>query len=187
MDKQRNEKCSSGNKTIFAWAGGIVVVIGMVWLMVISFISYKTQVMTNQLLDKISTSLAKNPAVQQGVNGNIQDEVKGALKSIADQKLAEERKALYKGWDKANKNTDGRYIYGEPGARFSLINYEDLECPFCKRFKETPKYIVDTATAGAVNWEWRHYPMSFHEPVASKGAAVAECIAEQKGPSAFWA
>lgn len=61
MDKQRNEKCSSGNKTIFAWAGGIVVVIGMVWLMVISFISYKTQVMTNQLLDKISTSLAKNP------------------------------------------------------------------------------------------------------------------------------
>ncbi|MDX7506722.1 thioredoxin, partial [Citrobacter freundii] len=63
MDKQRNEKCSSGNKTIFAWAGGIVVVIGMVWLMVISFISYKTQVMTNQLLDKISTSLAKNPAV----------------------------------------------------------------------------------------------------------------------------
>ena len=80
MDKQRNEKCSSGNKTIFAWAGGIVVVIGMVWLMVISFISYKTQVMTNQLLDKISTSLAKNPAVQQGVNGNIQDEVKGALR-----------------------------------------------------------------------------------------------------------
>lgn len=103
MDKQRNEKCSSGNKTIFAWAGGIVVVIGMVWLMVISFISYKTQVMTNQLLDKISTSLAKNPAVQQGVNGNIQDEVKGALKSIADQKLAEERKALYKAGTKQIK------------------------------------------------------------------------------------
>ena len=155
--------------------------------MVISFITYKTQVMTNQLLDKMSTSLATNPVAQSGAKGNLQDEVKDALKSIADQKLAEERKALYKGWDKANKNTDGRYIYGEPGARFSLINYEDLECPFCKRFKETPKYIVDTATAGAVNWEWRHYPMSFHEPVASKGAAVAECIAEQKGPSAFWA
>lgn len=187
MDKQSKEKIFTGTTRVYALLGLALGFIGLVWLVIFSFITYKGQMLTNDLLGKINTTLASDTSVKKAGVGTLQDEVKSALKSISDDKLAGERKSLYKGWDKANKNSDGRYIYGEPGARFTLINYEDLECPFCKRFKETPKYIVDTATAGAVNWEWRHYPMSFHEPVATKAAAIAECVAEQKGPSAFWA
>ncbi|WP_423839427.1 DsbA family protein [Vibrio cholerae] len=57
--------------------------------------------------------------------------------------------------------------------------------PFCKRFHDTPKQIVD-ASKGNVNWQWKHMPLDFHNPAAHKEALAAECIAEQKGNRGFW-
>ncbi|ENZ0349290.1 DsbA family protein (plasmid) [Morganella morganii] len=130
--------------------------------------------------------MAKSGGGGVGANGDVKSAVQAALAGLEEDKLAEKRAELYKGWEQVSVNKDGRYIYGNPDARFTLVNYEDLECPFCKQFHKTPKYLVDTANNGAVNWEWRHFNLAFHEPMATKAAMTAECVAEQKGPKGFW-
>lgn len=77
-------------------------------------------------------------------------------------------------------------LYGNPAARFTIVEYSDLECPFCRSFHATPKYLVDNSK-GNVNWHWKHLPLSFHEPVATNGALASECVYDQKGSQGFWA
>lgn len=71
-------------------------------------------------------------------------------------------------------------VYGNPDARFSIVTFSDLECPFCKRFNDTPKKVVD-ASNGAVNFEFKHLPLGFHNPAAMDGALMVECVAKHKG------
>lgn len=80
---------------------------------------------------------------------------------------------------------DGKHIYGDLNARFTLVEFSDIECPYCKRFHDTPKQLVD-ASKGNVNWQWKHMPLDFHNPAALKEAVAAECISEQKGNRGFW-
>lgn len=81
--------------------------------------------------------------------------------------------------------TSGGHIYGSESARFSLIEFSDLECPYCKKYHSTPKSVVD-ASNGLVNWKWHHLPLPFHNPVAAIEAHAAECVASQAGNRAFW-
>ncbi|SUC33720.1 Protein-disulfide isomerase [Providencia rustigianii] len=125
--------------------------------------------------------------LKKGGGADLQGSVAEALINIENDKVAEAQANLYKNWDASGESKDGHHMYGNPSARFTLINYSDLECPFCKRFHETPKYLVDSAKNGMVNWVWRHFPLSFHEPMASKAAMMGECVAQQKGSKGFWA
>lgn len=43
------------------------------------------------------------------------------------------------------KVEDGKHIYGDLDARFTLVEFSDMECPFCKQFHDTPKQIVDAS------------------------------------------
>ncbi|MDH4764294.1 DsbA family protein [Pseudomonas sp. CBMAI 2609] len=76
-------------------------------------------------------------------------------------------------------------VYGDLKARFTLAEFSDLECPFCKRLQPSLKEIVDKSN-GAVNWQWRHMPLGFHNPAATDEAIATECYAEQKGNRGFW-
>lgn len=76
-------------------------------------------------------------------------------------------------------------VYGDLKARFTLVEFSDMECPFCKRLHPTIKEIVDRSN-GAVNWQWRHLPLQFHNPAAHDEAKASECFAEQKGNKGFW-
>lgn len=85
---------------------------------------------------------------------------------------------------KAPKVDEADHILGNSDAEVSLIEYSDLECPFCKRNHPTVKQIVD-AYDGKVNIVYRHFPLGFH-PNAQKGAEATECVAELADDATVW-
>lgn len=85
----------------------------------------------------------------------------------------------------AEKTRTGFSLYGNEEARFTLVEYSDLECPYCKRFHGTPKELVDSSS-GLVNWQWKHLPLDIHNPVAAMEAQASECVANIAGNRAFW-
>ncbi len=74
--------------------------------------------------------------------------------------------------------------YGRLDARFTLIEYADLECPYCQAYFPELKRWIDANPD--VNWQWHHLPLPMHEPAATQGARLAECAGEIGGRTAFW-
>lgn len=116
----------------------------------------------------------------------FQSEVRAALLAIEEEELQQAMQAKYAKYTSAVEHVaNDKTLYGNPSARFTLVEFSDLECPFCKQFHDTPKGIVD-GSKGIVNWQWKHLPLGFHNPAAMKEALAAECVKELKGNRAFW-
>ena len=81
--------------------------------------------------------------------------------------------------------SDGDHMRGDKGARVILIEYSDLECPFCKTFHSTAKEAL-SFYKGNLAWVYRHFPLDQLHPKARKEAESTECAAEQGGNDAFW-
>ncbi|MGN8620823.1 MULTISPECIES: DsbA family protein [Edwardsiella] len=111
--------------------------------------------------------------------------VEASVNRFIMKKQQDEVKSKFALFSSAPEKTDGKHIYGDMDARFTLVEFSDLECGYCKQFHDTPKKIVDSSK-GNVNWQWKHMPLDFHNPAAYKQAVAAECIAEQKGNRGFW-
>lgn len=77
------------------------------------------------------------------------------------------------------------HIYGDPNAPVKIIEYSDLECPFCKRFHETMKQVVADSD-GQVAWVYRNFPLAQLHPNAQALAEAAECVASVAGNEAYW-
>lgn len=83
------------------------------------------------------------------------------------------------------KPNDTDYVRGNPDAEITIIEYSDYECPYCKRFHNVMKEVI-AANKDSVNWIYRHFPLQFHNPLASKEAEAAECVGSIAGNDAFW-
>ncbi|MDA1038199.1 MAG: thioredoxin domain-containing protein [bacterium] len=83
--------------------------------------------------------------------------------------------------------TEEDHIRGDKNAPLTLIEYSDYECPFCKRFHPTMTQMMDEfGDSGKIKWVYRHFPLSFHDPLATAEATAAECANELAGNDAFW-
>lgn len=76
------------------------------------------------------------------------------------------------------------WVYGNVQARYTLIEYADLECPYCKAYFPVLKAWIDTHPE--VNWQWHHLPLAIHEPAATREARLAECAGRTSGNEEFW-
>lgn len=87
---------------------------------------------------------------------------------------------------KATPPVDGDHVKGDLSkAEIVLIEYSDLECPFCKRFQPTATQIVEQY-GGKVALIYRHFPLDALHKKARKEAEASECAAEQGGDVAFF-
>lgn len=76
------------------------------------------------------------------------------------------------------------WIYGRGAARFTVIEYADLECPYCRAYFPVLRRWIDAHPD--VDWQWRHLPLPMHQPAALGEARLAECAGEVGGAAAFW-
>lgn len=73
---------------------------------------------------------------------------------------------------------EGDYVRGPATAPVTVIEYSDLECPFCKRFHPTMQQLV-REYPNDVRWVYRHFPLpQLHQQAFAESEAV-ECADEQ--------
>jgi protein-disulfide isomerase len=83
--------------------------------------------------------------------------------------------------------TDTDHIRGSKDADIIIIEYSDIECPFCQRYHETMKKIYNEYGAdNKVAWVYRHFPLAGLHKNAIKAAEATECAAELGGEDMFW-
>ncbi len=123
-----------------------------------------------QFLEKTNAQAAPN--LQQAANPPS-----GAVAGATDQPPIQ--KATQK-----PKITSEDHVRGSSNAKVTLVEYSDLECPFCKRFHPTMLQVMKEY-GDSVKWIYRHYPLSFHAN-AQKEAEAAECAGKLGGNEVFW-
>jgi protein-disulfide isomerase len=87
---------------------------------------------------------------------------------------------------KINGLNDDDWVRGDKNAEITIIEFSDVDCPFCTRFHNTMNQVV-AEYDGQVNWVFRHFPLTQLHPDAFKKAEAAECVGEQGGNDKFWA
>ena len=84
--------------------------------------------------------------------------------------------------------SDSDHVRGNKDALVTIVEYSDLECPFCKQFHATLKQVFDEYNKdGKVAWVYRHFPIDQLHSKARKEAEATECANELGGNDKFWA
>lgn len=79
------------------------------------------------------------------------------------------------------------HILGNPDAPVKVVEYADLECPYCKTFNNTMHQVMDYyGASGKVAWVYRPFPLGSIHSKAPKEAEAAECAADQGGDTTFF-
>lgn len=103
---------------------------------------------------------------------------------VAEPPNAEVAPVLTGGQSTSSTPAGPPWRYGRADARFTVVEYADLECPFCRAYFVVLKRWIDAHPE--VNWQWHHLPLSMHEPEATAQARVVECAGQTGGSAAFW-
>ncbi len=78
--------------------------------------------------------------------------------------------------------TNEDHVRGPANAKLTILEYSDLECPFCKKFHTTLLDVMKEYP-NDVKWVYRHFPLEQLHQQAPAEANAAECAAEQ---GKFW-
>lgn len=82
--------------------------------------------------------------------------------------------------------TDTDHVYGNKDtAKVFIIEYSDLDCPFCGSVHSTIQEVVDESN-GDVAWVYRHFPLESLHPDAKNKAIASECVAKLADENSFW-
>lgn len=76
------------------------------------------------------------------------------------------------------------HVRGNPNAPIAIVEFSDLECPFCAQIHPTLLRIVEDNDD--VQWVFRHFPLSTIHSRALSAAVASECIARLGTNDDFW-
>jgi protein-disulfide isomerase len=79
----------------------------------------------------------------------------------------------------------GRPVRGNPKAKVTLVNFDDLECPFCARLHSEIFPTVMNRYKGLLRVIYVDFPLTELHPWAMHAAVDANCLATQNG-KAYW-
>lgn len=79
----------------------------------------------------------------------------------------------------------GRPIRGNPAAKVTIINFDDLECPYCAELQKMLFPGTEEHYKGLVRFVYKDFPLVGIHPWAMHAAVDAECLAGQNG-EAYW-
>lgn len=85
-----------------------------------------------------------------------------------------------------NIDITGRPIRGNPAAKITVINFDDLECPYCARMHETLFPSTMEHYKDKVRFIYKDDPLTELHPWAMHAAVNGSCLAGQSG-NAYWA
>ncbi|OGG38301.1 hypothetical protein A3D55_02070 [Candidatus Jorgensenbacteria bacterium RIFCSPHIGHO2_02_FULL_45_20] len=78
------------------------------------------------------------------------------------------------------------HIRGDMDAPVQVVEFSDMECPFCKTFHDTMQKVM-LKYGDKVAWIYRHAPIDSLHPKSRKEAEATECAASLGGNIKFWA
>ncbi len=146
------------------------------------------------MYEKLSSleSKIQHSLLEEGVTKTQEERIEKMIENtLKERELANKRQSqkqklatLEPEYSLANKDAK-KLIYGNPNARISLKMFGDIECPYCRKIHKELKKIVDNSQ-GVINWEYKHFPLSFHNPSAAINAQAIECIAETHDNQKAW-
>jgi protein-disulfide isomerase len=84
-----------------------------------------------------------------------------------------------------NIDVAGRPIRGNPAAKVTVINFDDLECPYCARMHEQLFPSTLDHYKGMVRFIYKDDPLTQLHPWAMHAAVDANCLAAQSG-DVYW-
>jgi len=79
----------------------------------------------------------------------------------------------------------GRPVRGVADAKVTIVNFDDLECPYCARMHAQLFPSTLDHYKGLVKFVYKDYPLVEIHPWAMHAAVDSACIAEQNG-DAYW-
>ena len=122
------------------------------------------------------------PLTQQQVNEEMLKELK-AIHQLLEKLTTPQQQAPPQPTSARVTNLTG-YAMGRPDAPLTMVEFTDLQCPFCRQyvtttFDEIKRNWIDT---GKLRYISRDFPLDFH-PQAMAAARAARCAGEQ---GKFW-
>lgn len=81
--------------------------------------------------------------------------------------------------------TAGRPVRGAPNAKVEIVNFDDLECPYCAQFHAQLFPGIAERYKGLVKFVYKDYPLVQIHPWAMHAAVDANCLAQLNG-AAYW-
>ncbi len=81
--------------------------------------------------------------------------------------------------------TDSRPERGNPDAKVTVVNFDDLECPYCAQMHAEFFPATLDRYKGLVKFVYMDYPLVEIHPWAMHAAVNANCLAAQNAP-AYW-
>jgi protein-disulfide isomerase len=135
---------------------GLAFLVGILWQKVNNLEGGKTNTVANN-------PAAADPNTAPQVNGKLTDDQVKNVPAISD----------------------ADHLKGSNNAEVYLVEYSDLECPFCKNFHPTAQKALDEY-GDKVAWAYRQFPLETIHPRALPAAIASECVAKAGGSAAFW-